>query len=129
DDHIDYLTSIKLFLESEGFQPIAVSTCHEALREAKQTDFDLLVVDIQMLDMDGIELCKEIRRLSKRTTMIIHSALVEESDRQDGYNAGVTMCVDKHEGFGAILEVAKAMRHSAQLKGRESAKPRSFYGK
>jgi len=130
DDQFDYLTSIKVLLESEGFQPVAVSTGNEALSKAKQTDFDLIVVDIQIPDMDGIELCRQIRGLSKRTTMVIHTAFAHEKDRQDGYDAGVTMCVDKPEGFDAILEVAKAMRNSAHLNGTESAaKPRSFYGK
>ncbi|HZS46988.1 MAG TPA: response regulator [Blastocatellia bacterium] len=113
DDHFDYLAPMKLLLQSDGHSTIGVTSANEALEQLRQTNFDLMIIDIHLADMDGIELCRQARQLNPKATIVIHSACIQNQDRQRGYDAGATMYLPKPEGMETILSVANMMRNSS----------------
>ncbi|HZS48418.1 MAG TPA: response regulator [Blastocatellia bacterium] len=117
DDHLDYLTPMKLLLQAEGHNAIAVTSGNEALAQVKQWNFDLMIIDVHLEDMNGIELCRQIRELNQRAPIVIHSGCIQEMDRQIGYEAGATMYLSKPEELETILSVANAIRDSEAAKG------------
>ncbi|MBU0503601.1 MAG: response regulator [Candidatus Omnitrophota bacterium] len=62
DDEAMITKSLKKLLAKEGFAPTIVSSGNEALDQIKTNDFDLLILDIRMPQMDGIETITAIRQ-------------------------------------------------------------------
>ncbi|MCX7661510.1 MAG: response regulator, partial [Candidatus Omnitrophica bacterium] len=58
--------SLKKLLQKEGYQPYTVKSGKEALRKIKEIDFDLLIVDVRMPQLDGIETIRRIREYRQK---------------------------------------------------------------
>ena len=54
--------SLSRLLKKEGYNVVITNSGREALKKIKEQDFDLVVSDIRMPDLDGIETIKEIRK-------------------------------------------------------------------
>lgn len=61
DDDRDILILLKKRLEIEGYEVVTVSEGQEVLRQVKLYDFALIVLDIIMPSMNGLDICKAIR--------------------------------------------------------------------
>ena len=85
---------IKVSLERNGFRVEAVGDGMAALRSFGEGQYDLVILDIRMPEMDGYELCRQLR---KRTTVPI-IIVTSESDIDDvvsGYELGADIYVTK----------------------------------
>jgi len=60
DDEEDFLVTMAGILEGRGYDVIAVSNCKEALRTLHENAVDLVIVDIFMPDMDGLEFIRKV---------------------------------------------------------------------
>jgi len=72
DDEEIVSKSLLKLLKSQGYQPTIAKSGKEAIERVKEEDFDLLIVDVRMPGMDGIEMIKEIRKIleeSKRKSI------------------------------------------------------------
>ncbi len=88
DDEINIVQLVKRFAEHEGHHIMAASNGLEAVKLCKENNYDIIVMDIMMPDMDGYTACKEI--LSERDIPIIMlSALGEEYDKLMGFELGI----------------------------------------
>jgi len=65
DDEKDFQEFIKILLEKEGYSVILAKNAKEALSKLKKTKPDLMLIDLMMPEMSGIELCEKIRANSK----------------------------------------------------------------
>lgn len=62
DDEEDILEFLKYNLNKDGFEVDTAKDGYEALEFAKAKKFDLIILDIMMPGMDGVEVCRQIRR-------------------------------------------------------------------
>jgi CheY-like chemotaxis protein len=62
DDEADILSSVKMLLDTDGYEVKTVSSGKGALGLLKKENFDLIVCDIMMPEMSGNELCEKIRK-------------------------------------------------------------------
>ena len=67
----------------------------EAVRLAKEEDFDLILMDIKMPMMNGLEATREIKRMGKDITIVVLSANTLDTDKVDAYSAGCDIYLDK----------------------------------
>ena len=90
DDEPDILELIEYNLKKEGYQVILARNGQEAVTEAKRTLPDLIVLDIMMPKMDGIEACRIMRTMPefKNTFMVFLTARSEEYSEIAGFNVG-----------------------------------------
>ncbi len=65
DDQEDILTSMKMLVESEGYEAKTANSGKLALKLLKQESFDLVLLDILMPEMSGMEVLANIRKDSK----------------------------------------------------------------
>ena len=90
DDEPDILEFIEYNLKREGYQVFLGSNGQEAIEKAKQVKPDLILLDVMMPVVDGIEACKSLRELPEfKTTFIVFlTARSEEYSEIAGFNAG-----------------------------------------
>jgi two-component system alkaline phosphatase synthesis response regulator PhoP len=90
DDEPDILELIEYNLKKEGYQVHLASNGQEAVAEAKKVLPDLIVLDIMMPKMDGIEACRIMRTMPefKNTFMVFLTARSEEYSEIAGFNVG-----------------------------------------
>lgn len=87
DDDIAVHTSLGIYLEADNFLYTSVYDGKESLDKALNGKFDLVILDIMMPGLSGIEVCKEIRKVSK-IPIIMLTAKGEEIDILLGLELG-----------------------------------------
>jgi two-component system catabolic regulation response regulator CreB len=87
EDETAIADTIQYALETEGFTPVLAATGQEALDRFADAGVDLIVLDIGLPDINGFELCKQIRRNSD-VPIIFLTARSEEVDRVVGLEIG-----------------------------------------
>ncbi|HLR75899.1 MAG TPA: response regulator transcription factor [Virgibacillus sp.] len=87
DDEERIRRLIRMYLERENFMIEEASNGREALDLALNNDYDAILLDIMMPEMDGIEVCEELRK-EKMTPVIMLTAKGEESNRVQGFEVG-----------------------------------------
>lgn len=87
DDEAAIADLIEVYLKNEDFLVYKFYTGKEALRCAREETIDLAVLDVMLPDMDGFELCREIRK-TKTFPIIMLTAKEEEIDKITGLTLG-----------------------------------------
>ncbi|KJJ41065.1 DeoR faimly transcriptional regulator [Bacillus subtilis] len=87
DDDKDIRNLISVYLENEGLNTQKAKDAIEALILLEQKEFDLMILDIMMPSMDGIEACMKIRQ-ERNLPIIMLSAKSEDMDKIQGLAAG-----------------------------------------
>jgi len=90
DDEPDIRELIEYNLKKEGYQVFTASNGQEGVAEAKRVLPDLIILDIMMPKMDGIEACRILRTMNdfKNTFMVFLTARSEEYSEIAGFNVG-----------------------------------------
>lgn len=90
DDEPDILELIEYNLKKEGYQVFLAHNGQEGVNEAKKILPDLIILDIMMPRMDGIEACRIMRTMPefKNTFMVFLTARSEEYSEIAGFNVG-----------------------------------------
>lgn len=90
DDEPDILEFIGYNLKKEGFEIDTASNGLDGLKKAKIFKPDLILLDVMMPQMDGMEMCAELRKLEsfKSTLIVFLSARAEDFSQLAGYDAG-----------------------------------------
>lgn len=108
------------FLQMNCFTVLAVSSAPEALKILVKTDFDLVLTDLVMPDMDGISMTKAIRDLKKDIPVLVMTGFASIEYAVEAIKAGATDFITKplkldHVVFiiNRVLE-ARALRIKAQ---------------
>jgi DNA-binding response OmpR family regulator len=81
DDDESLRDTIGLMLEREGFRPILVGDGKRGYEEALVSRPDLILADLRMPGMTGVEVCKQLRNGGNNTPIIVLSAVGEEVDK------------------------------------------------
>ena len=97
DDEEDIRNILKYSLEKEGYMVYEASNGKDGLAQANQVKPDLIVLDVMMPDMDGIEVCENIRRSSENNDVIICMLTARNEDYSQiaGLEAGADDYVSK----------------------------------
>jgi two-component system, OmpR family, response regulator ResD len=99
---------ISYYLEQEGFKTIEAENGKAALDIFMRRSIDLVILDIMMPIMDGMELCKEIRKTSEVVILML-TAKSEETDKLLGYEFGADDYITKPFSPKVIVAKVKAM--------------------
>jgi len=90
DDENDVLEFMSYNLKNEGYEVFTSNNGSDAIIKAKQILPHLIILDVMMPDMDGIEACTEIKKIAElqKTLIIFLSARGEDYSQIAGFNAG-----------------------------------------
>ncbi|MGA8148479.1 MAG: two-component system response regulator KdpE [Gallionellaceae bacterium] len=120
EDEAQIRRFLRTTLASEGYKVIEAETGRQGLIEATTRKPDLIVLDLGLSDMDGIEVVRELRTWSS-VPIIILSARSQESDKVPALDAGADDYLVKPFGVGELLaRLRVALRHvTSTAKGEE----------
>ena len=88
DDEVRIRAIIKKYAEFEGHRVTEAGDGMEAVTLCRSQNFDMIIMDIMMPELDGFSACREIRKISQ-TPIIMLSARGEEYDKINGFELGV----------------------------------------
>ena len=94
DDEFRIRQIIRKYAEFEGFTVEEAVDGMEAIDICRKEDFDLIIMDVMMPELDGFSACREIRKF-KDTPIIMLSARGEEYDKIHGFELGSDVYVVK----------------------------------
>ena len=88
DDEMRIRELIKKYAKFEGYEVDEAADGMEALEKCRSNDYDLVILDIMMPELDGFSVCRELRK-NRPVPVIILSARGEEYDRIHGFELGI----------------------------------------
>jgi len=94
EDEEDIATLVRTYLEKDGFRVIWAARSAEGLEALEDNEIRLVILDLQLPDGDGLDLCRAIRATS-RLPIVIVTARDEEIDRITGLELGADDYVTK----------------------------------
>ena len=94
EDEADIAAIVRAYLEREGFRVVWASRGTEGLQALEQHDVRLAILDVQLPDTDGFDLCQAIRAVSPLPVVML-TARDEEIDRVTGLELGADDYVTK----------------------------------
>jgi two-component system alkaline phosphatase synthesis response regulator PhoP len=111
EDEQDILQLVKLYLEKEGFRTATAINGIEALKKVKEEKPALIVLDLMLPEIDGLEVCKRLRSVPDTAMLpiIMLTAKAEESDTVIGLELGADDYVTKPFSPKALVARVKAL--------------------
>ena len=122
EDERDILQLIKLYLEKEGFRTVAATTGAEGLRQVKHEKPDLVILDLMLPEMNGLEVCKRLRSAPETTMLpiIMLTAKADELDTIIGLELGADDYVAKPFSPKTLVARIKALFRRLERKPDDS---------
>jgi two-component system response regulator ResD len=108
DDEERIRRLLRMYLEKEGYAIAEAEDGETALQKALEQDFDLILLDLMLPGMDGIEVCTRLRQ-TKATPVIMLTAKGEEANRVQGFEAGTDDYVVKPFSPREVIYRVKAI--------------------
>lgn len=119
DDEERIRRLIRMYLERDEFIVEEAENGEIALEMALKDDYDVILLDIMMPEMDGIEVCEALRE-EKNTPVIMLTAKGEESNRVQGFEAGADDYIVKpFSPREVILRVKAVLRRTASTLSKD----------
>ncbi|MGH7255256.1 MAG: response regulator transcription factor, partial [Nitrospirales bacterium] len=115
EDREDVVRVLKTYLEPEGFQVVAAATGEEGLRLVTREKPDVLILDLVLPGLDGLEVCRRLRRdpETAQLPILILSGKGEATDRVTGLEVGADDYVAKPFNATEMVSRVKALLRRA----------------
>lgn len=117
EDDVSTSKIIEMIMRNEDFAVDAVDLGSDGLQVGKLYDYDIIVVDLMLPDMNGVEVIKKLRASSVKTPILVLSGLSDVRDKIKCFNAGaddyLTKPFDKSELIARINAVIRRSKGHA----------------
>jgi DNA-binding response OmpR family regulator len=118
EDEENLASLVEAYLRQEGYPVIVVTTGAEALRVVGQEPIRLVVLDLTLPDIDGLDVCRQIRTRST-VPIVMVTARDEEADRLVGLDVGADDYIGKPFSPKELVARMKAVLRRAEPHGDE----------
>jgi DNA-binding response OmpR family regulator len=122
DDERAILTLLSYPLRKDGYEVVQASDGSEALSRFAESRFDLVVLDVMMPKLDGLEVCRRLRANSS-VPIIMLTAKAEEIDKVLGLELGADDYITKPFSMREFRSRVKAALRRAGMGSAEAAQP------
>ncbi len=124
DDEPDILEFVSYNLRKEGYQVFTENNGKSAIETSKKILPHLIILDVMMPEMDGMETCQELKKVPslQNSIIIFLTARSEDYSQMAGFDAGADDYISKPIKPALLLSRVKALlrRYSSSLSGSES---------
>jgi two-component system alkaline phosphatase synthesis response regulator PhoP len=126
EDEENLLKIIKLNLELEGYSVTPAITGIEALKEFRKNNFDLILLDVMLPEMNGFDVCEEIRKENKEVPILFLTAKGSGEDRVQGLKLGADDYLTKPFNLEELLLRIQILLKRSNNNKPTSSTPNSF---
>jgi two-component system alkaline phosphatase synthesis response regulator PhoP len=126
EDEADLVKGLKLNLADEGYEVGWASDGREGLRRALEEAPDLIILDIMLPGMNGLEVCRELRQKKASIPVIMLTAKSEEVDKVVGLEIGADDYITKPFSVRELLARIKAHLRREKMEPRNVPKTFAF---
>src|SRR5690606_15993957 len=109
DDEPHIVLGLQDALEFEGFRVVTASTGAEAIAMHKAERPDAVLLDLMLPDLNGYQVCQQIREMNSRVPVIMLTARAQESDKIRGLDSGADDYVTKPFSVGELTARLRAL--------------------
>jgi two-component system KDP operon response regulator KdpE len=109
-------------LPAHGYELVEAGTGREAIAQAGARNPDIILVDLGLPDMDGVEVTRQLREFTK-APIIVLSARGQERDKVDALDAGADDYLTKPFGLSELLARMRVARRHLEGRSDEKAVP------
>jgi two-component system, OmpR family, alkaline phosphatase synthesis response regulator PhoP len=120
DDEVSIVTLLQFNLEQAGFEVIAAHDGKEAIMKVERENPELIVLDVMLPEMDGIEVCKSLRKKDIQTPILMLTAKDDEFDKILGLELGADDYMTKPFSPREVVARIKAILRRVQVKSSAS---------
>jgi len=118
EDEENLASLVEAYLQQEGYSVVSVGTGAEALQALDDQPVRLVVLDLNLPDMDGLDVCRQIRMRSS-VPVVMLTARDEQADRLAGLDAGADDYIGKPFSPQELVARMKAVLRRAEPHGDE----------
>ena len=128
DDHADIRELIKRFLDQHCFNTFTACDGDEMRAILKNNHIDLIVLDLMLPKEDGLSICRKLRENGNNVPIIMHTAMIGETDKIIGLELGADDYLTKPFNPRELLARIKAvLRRSDNIQKTETQKTLKHY--
>jgi len=109
EDDLKIAGLVKQGLEESGYTVVAVSNGEDALQVFQAQQIDLVILDIMMPGLNGIEVCRHLRESQRELPILMLTALGSLDDKLTGFNSGADDYLLKPFHFKELLVRIEAL--------------------
>ena len=118
DDEIEIVRALQRSLIGHGYEVLITGTGESALEVIEQQSLDLVLLDLGLPGMSGLEVCKQVRSQSELPIIVI-SVKNKERDKVLALDLGADDYISKPFGINEVLaRIRVALRHAARIMPR-----------
>lgn len=118
EDDRDIAGLLRLNLQDEGYQIVHEEDGARALAQLEKTDWDAVILDLMLPNVDGLEICRRIRQMTRYLPVIIISARTSETHRVLGLEMGADDYLAKPFSILELVARVKALFRRQEAMGR-----------
>jgi two-component system KDP operon response regulator KdpE len=107
DDEVQILRALQINLNARGYSTVTAFTGHSALEQAAQHPVDVIILDLGLPDLDGVEVIRRLRRWNK-VPIVVLSARHGSDDKIQALDAGADDYVTKPFGMDELMARLRA---------------------
>ena len=126
DDETDIATSIQYVLNQEGFSTLLAHDGLKAIELAEKEKPDLIILDLMMPGLDGLEVCRRLRSHDRRTPILMLTARTSEIDTVVGLELGANDYIAKPVRLRELVARVKAHLRESPTSGINTPSGRSI---
>ncbi len=118
EDDGDLLEVLKLNLEAKGFSVQTAGDGERGLHLAAQNDFEMIILDLDLPGMDGLEVCRKIRAKDEIVPILMLTCHGQELDKVVGLEVGADDYLTKPFAMNELLARVKALQRRLKIVNR-----------
>ncbi|MEE8670346.1 MAG: response regulator transcription factor [Heyndrickxia coagulans] len=119
DDEPSIVTLLKFNLEQAGFEVLTASDGNEGYDTARREKLDVIILDLMLPGMDGMDVCKQLRLGKINTPILMLTAKSDELDKILGLELGADDYITKPFSPREVVARVKAILRRAETKTEE----------
>ncbi|MDQ3799429.1 MAG: response regulator [Acidobacteriota bacterium] len=124
--YVDYSSDnaeiVKFFLNQSGYDVRTCETGEAGLDLARENEFDLIMTEYRLPDMNGADFCREFRKFNRQIPLMFFTASVQRWEKEQGLASGAQAYLIKPNDLDKIAETVSSLIEQRQQQQQQQRK-------